>query len=182
MFSYLRNLENRLNDNQRDILKRIYEPTVVATPLSNSRRDVCILPDGEIRAYGMLNTSGCLTKDGRAAYLSSTDCGLSWQIKSSHGKMNSCVYLEKAGIYITAYDAQILISGDKIVSFIKNSLSRKTLPSMRRKPSDSGFTPSQRARQSRKITEIFYYDATFLTDEFYLNRKKPFDLISVFVL
>ena len=53
----------------------------------------------------MLYTPGCLTKDDRASYLSSTDCGLSWQIKYSHGKINSCVYLEKAGIYITAYDA-----------------------------------------------------------------------------
>jgi hypothetical protein len=104
MYSYLKNLENRLTEDQKDILKRIWEPTVVEIPLADSRRDICILPDGEIRSYGTLYASRHFAQDGQAAYLSSTDCGLSWSIKYSHGKMNSCTYLEKAGIYITVCD------------------------------------------------------------------------------
>lgn len=104
MFSYLRNLENRLDDDQKDILKCIYKPTVVATPLNDSRRDVCILPDGEIRSYGKLYASRHMSQDGQTAYLSSTDCGLTWQIKYSHGRMNACTYLEKAGVYVTVCD------------------------------------------------------------------------------
>lgn len=104
MYQYLKNMENLLNDEQRDILNRIYEPTVVAVPLNDSRRDICILPSGEIRSYGRLYTSGHLARDGQMAYLSSTDCGLSWSIKYSHAKMNSCTYLERAGIYITVCD------------------------------------------------------------------------------
>lgn len=102
MFSYLKSMENRLNNDQKDIIKRIYEPTVVATPLADSRRDVCILPNGEIRAYGRLYASGHLSQDGQNAYLSSEDCGLSWVIKYSHGKMNACYYLKKAGVYLAA--------------------------------------------------------------------------------
>lgn len=105
MYSYLKNLENRLTDDQKDIIKRIWEPTVVEIPLADSRRDVCILPSGEIRSYGSLYVNRHFAQDGQIAYLSSVDCGLSWSIKYSHGKMNSCTYLEKAGIYITACDA-----------------------------------------------------------------------------
>ncbi|MEE0928983.1 MAG: sialidase family protein [Acutalibacteraceae bacterium] len=105
MYSYLKNLENRLNDDQKDMLKRIYEPTVVEIPLSDSRRDLCILPNGEIRSYGTLYGSQHMSQDGQIAYLSSIDCGLSWTVHYSHGKMNSCTYLEKSGIYITACDA-----------------------------------------------------------------------------
>lgn len=104
MYSYLKKLENRLNDDQKDILSHIYEPVVVATPLNDSRRDVMIMPDGEIRSYGKLYASRHMGQDGITAYLSSVDCGLTWQIKYSKGKMNACTYFEKADVYVTACD------------------------------------------------------------------------------
>ena len=58
MLQYLKNMEQNLSDDQKDMLKRIYEPTVVAVPLWDSRRDICILPDGEIRSYGELYEKG----------------------------------------------------------------------------------------------------------------------------
>ena len=54
MLTYLKNMENRLSEEKKEMLKKIWEPTVVATPLWCSRRDVCILPDGEIRSYGTI--------------------------------------------------------------------------------------------------------------------------------
>ena len=104
MNSYIKRLENALTEDQKDMLSRIYEPTVVATPMSDSRRDLCILPDGEIRSYGKLYVDHYLSKDGTIAYLSSKDGGLSWTRHYSKGKMNSCTYLEKAGLYITTCD------------------------------------------------------------------------------
>lgn len=103
---YLKSIENRLNDDKKDILKHIFKPVVVATPLSDSRRNVCILPDGEIRSYGKLYVERfpCY-KQGKVAYLSSKDCGLSWEINYSHGKMNSCTYIENGDIYITSCDS-----------------------------------------------------------------------------
>ena len=104
MHTYLQNLERRLRDDQKDLLRRIWAPTVVGTPLADSRRDVCILPDGEIRSYGQLYASSHTANDGQTAYLASTDGGLSWNIHYSNAKMNACTYLEKAGIYIAACD------------------------------------------------------------------------------
>ncbi len=102
MFKFIESLKAKLTDDQKDILKHIYEPTVVATPLSDSRRDLCVLPNGEIRSYGRLYAKKHFDiKNGQTAYLSSEDCGLSWNIKYSHGKMNSCTYMEKGDIYIT---------------------------------------------------------------------------------
>ncbi len=104
MFNYIKNMEARLSDDQKDMLSRIWEPTVVGTPLYDARRDLCVLPDGEIRSYGKLYESRHCAADGQIAYLSSRDCGLSWTPHYSHGRMNSCVYLEKPDIYITSCD------------------------------------------------------------------------------
>lgn len=104
MYSYLKALENSLSEEKKDIIKRIYAPIAVTVPLADSRRDVCIMPDGEIRSYGKLYTTSHTGKDGVTAYLSSHDCGLSWEIKYSEGKMNSCTYFEKEDIYITVCD------------------------------------------------------------------------------
>ena len=46
MKEYLNAIESRLFDDQKDMLQRIYAPTVVAVPLADSRRSVCVLPDG----------------------------------------------------------------------------------------------------------------------------------------
>ena len=68
MYSYLKNLENRLTNDQKDILNHIYAPTVVETPLSDSRRDICILPSGEIRSYGSLYVNRHMAQNGREPY------------------------------------------------------------------------------------------------------------------
>ena len=104
MAAYLDVMANRLTADQKDMLQRIWAPTVVSTPLSDSRRDVCILPDGEIRSYGMLYAQKHFGQEGQTAYLSSTDCGLSWNIRYGHGKMNACTYIEKGDIYLTVSD------------------------------------------------------------------------------
>ncbi len=104
MTSYLKKMEARLAADQKDMLQRIWAPVVVAVPLSDSRRDVCIMPDGEIRSYGMLYAQKHFGQEGQTAYLSSTDCGLSWNIRYGHGKMNACTYIEKGDIYLTVSD------------------------------------------------------------------------------
>lgn len=100
MKKYLSALQNRLSDEQKDMLKQIYAPRVVGTPLSDSRRDVCVLPDGEIRAYGAVGRDKRTGEAGVWSYLSSYDCGLSWQMHYATGKVHSCTYFEDANIYI----------------------------------------------------------------------------------
>lgn len=104
MNSYLEAMEARLSADQKDMLQRIWEPTVVATPLEDSRRDVCILPDGEIRSYGRLHANLITKERGIDAYLSSIDCGLSWQKHYAKGVMQACTYIEEADVYLKSVD------------------------------------------------------------------------------
>lgn len=107
-FSYLSAMEKRLSDDQKDMLKRIYEPQVVGVPLEDSRKAVCVMPDGEIRAYGILYVQVEISRqkelyDGeQRAYLSSTDCGLSWSVKYADGEMTECLYVPEKDIYISS--------------------------------------------------------------------------------
>ncbi|MBQ2749113.1 MAG: exo-alpha-sialidase [Clostridia bacterium] len=105
MDSYLSAIAARLAPDQVDMLKRIYEPIVVATPLKDSRRDVCVLPDGEIRSYGRLYGNLMTGEPGVWAYLSSVDGGLSWQKRYAKGKMNACVYFPAGNIYVASIDS-----------------------------------------------------------------------------
>lgn len=98
-YSYINKIEQRMSDDAKDMLRRIWEPTVICASLSDARRDICILPDGEIRAYGHLY--GKAHGDGVSAYLSSIDGGISWTKHYARGKMNSCTYIEEANIYLT---------------------------------------------------------------------------------
>jgi len=104
MYRSLKAMENRLSEDQKDMLKRIWAPTVVAVPLACSRKDLCILPTGEIRSYGKLYANRLTKEKGIDAYLSSVDCGLSWQIHYAQGKMNACTYIEEASIYLKCVD------------------------------------------------------------------------------
>ena len=104
-FSYIDKIKNALTDDQVDMLAHVYEPQVVATPLADSRRDVCIMPGGEIRSYGRLYGKRFPSNSGQAAYLSSRDAGISWTLNYSHGIMNSCVYFEDKELYLTVCDS-----------------------------------------------------------------------------
>ena len=97
-FSYISQIEALLTEDEKDMLKSIYAPTVVATPLNDSRRDICIMPDGERRSYGTLPFSN------RCSYMSSSNAGLSWELHYARGMVNSCTYFEDADIYITQTD------------------------------------------------------------------------------
>ena len=93
---YLKNMLSRLDGDQRDALAGIFAPTVVGVPLADARRDVCVLPSGEIRSYECPRHE----QDGVCAYLSSLDGGISWTRGYSRGKMNACTYIEDGGVYL----------------------------------------------------------------------------------
>ena len=105
-FSYVQRIESRMDSDAREMLRRIYEPTVVGAPLSDARRDVCVLPSGELRAYGLLHKTGHDTNDGKGAYLRSVDGGLSWTRHYAHGTMGSCTYFEESGIYLAPLETR----------------------------------------------------------------------------
>lgn len=93
-------IESRLNAEQKEMLKEIYAPKIVAVPLADARRDICILKDGEIRSYGELNGSQWRDESRPYGYLSSFDGGLSWTRHYAKGKMHSCTYIPEKEIYV----------------------------------------------------------------------------------
>ena len=105
-FSYIKRMEERMEEDARDMLRRIWEPTVVGAPLSDARRNVCILPNGEIRSYGYLYGKVAHSGDGQSAYLSSVDGGISWTKHYAKGEMNSCTYIPEADIYLAPKDGK----------------------------------------------------------------------------
>lgn len=70
-------LESTLSERDKKRLQAIYAPTVVCVQPDDARRGFCILPDGEIRSYGIADKKG-LTDPGKYVYLSSRNCGLDW--------------------------------------------------------------------------------------------------------
>jgi len=104
MTGYIKRIEKSLSAEKIDILKHIFKPTVVKTPLEDSRKDICILKDGEIRSYGSIYKLRHDKSKERKAYLSSKDAGLSWEFKYAKGIMHSSTYLEKPDLYIRIKD------------------------------------------------------------------------------
>lgn len=71
-------MEKNLTDEERQLLKSIYAPQVVATGPCDACMNMCVTEDGEIRIYGAINKNE--PEDiGTPVYISSTDCGLSWK-------------------------------------------------------------------------------------------------------
>ena len=100
MNEYVKIIEARLDSDQADMLKSIYAPKVVATPLADARRDICILKDGEIRSYGESDGGQWRDESKPYAYLSSIDGGISWTKHYAKGKMNSCTYVPEWDLYV----------------------------------------------------------------------------------
>jgi len=65
----------RLSQRDRAQLRGIVAPEVVAVPPGNPHRDLCQLPNGEIRFYGQRR----LDHRWQRCYLASRDAGLSWK-------------------------------------------------------------------------------------------------------
>lgn len=78
MNPFLKALEQRLLPQDKEALRRVWAPRVVAVPPSDAWRNLCALPDGEIRSYGTIERARA-SNWGRRVYLASRDAGLSWK-------------------------------------------------------------------------------------------------------
>ena len=96
---YLEAMEKRLSEEETRLLRMIYAPVVVGVPPQNARSYVCVMPDGEIRAYGVKYATE-EHPEGIEVYLSSTDCGLTWKEHFSTGMMQSATYFPKYGLWV----------------------------------------------------------------------------------
>ena len=96
-------MKRRLAPEEKEMLQRIYAPTVVGVPPADARTGLCVMPDGEIRAYGFRYRTE-EHPEGLPVFLSSTDCGLTWKQHFAKGRMGSASYFPEMGIWIRCGD------------------------------------------------------------------------------
>lgn len=96
---YLKAMENRLSGEEKQLLQDIYAPVVVGIPPADARADVCVMPDGEIRAYGYRNQTRT-NPQGNHIYLSSTDCGLTWKQHLTGDVMGAATYFPDLKLWV----------------------------------------------------------------------------------
>ena len=82
--------QSGLTAEETAFLQEIKSPVVVGIPLADARKDICVMPDGEIRAYGTLDS----------LYLSSVDCGLTWKKHRVRGKMLSSKWIPELKLWV----------------------------------------------------------------------------------
>ena len=95
----LKAMEQRLTQEEKEMLQRIYEPTVVGIPPSDARNSLCVMPDGEIRAYGVRYRTEA-HPESVPVYLSSNDCGLTWKQHFAQGVMGAAAFFPATGRWI----------------------------------------------------------------------------------
>ncbi len=85
-------IEALLDETDAARLRAIWEPTVVGVMPQNARRYLCVMPDGELRSYGVTGKSS-YADPGRPCYLSSRSGGLDWRLRyAPEGCMGAAAY------------------------------------------------------------------------------------------
>lgn len=90
-------------------LKAIYAPKVVGVQPEDTRRGICVMPDGEIRSYGIAEKKNVFRNDeAKVVYLSSRNCGLDWKLcySQSDAVMGACVQSHLSGKYLTVVSSR----------------------------------------------------------------------------
>ncbi len=99
---YLESMKSLLSEADARWLRAVWAPTVVGVPPSDALRSLCVMPDGEIRAYGERNKTTVRGGSGEAIYLASRDCGLSWKAYPvPPGALGASVRSPYSGKYIS---------------------------------------------------------------------------------
>jgi len=70
-------MESLLSDGEKERLKKIFAPKVICTPPEDARRGMCVMPDGELRYYGIDEFINHKV-GGKYMYTYSRNCGLDW--------------------------------------------------------------------------------------------------------
>ncbi len=108
MTDQIKILENTLSDRDKERLKSIFAPTVVCVPPEDARRHLIVMPDGELRYYGVIGRKtpyddvAVLTK----IYYSSRNCGLDWTFcnTGTSKTFGASVMIPWSGKWITVPD------------------------------------------------------------------------------
>ena len=119
--------EHRLSPEEEIFLRGIYSPVVVGVPLSDARKDLCVMRDGEIRAYGPMDS----------LYLSSVDCGLTWKKHIAKGRMLSSTWIPEHKVWVKCDD--VLAEGEEGTFVLVSKKGPEDMSPTRIKVSDTTF-------------------------------------------
>ena len=132
-------IEKRMSEEDKKQLKEIFAPRAVAVQPEDSRKGLCVMPDGEIRHYGSRDKKNTFD-EGLPCYISSADGGLTWKYhEAAEECMGSCAYFESYGIYVNLTSVP---SGENKGTYANVSKTG---------PDDTCF-------ERKKISDIHYYD------------------------
>ncbi len=103
MYSYIEKIASLMSEEDRREYDRIWAPRVVTVSPYYARRNMCVMPDGELRLYGICDKTDIRVEDsGRRIYMASRDGGLSWKRHECHpDAMGESVRVPWTGEYLT---------------------------------------------------------------------------------
>lgn len=113
MNHFLAEIYNRLTEEDKRQLSRIYEPTVVACPDDNAWKGLVAMRDGRIRFYGNDCRKSIFDDGGVRCYRESCDGGLSWKkhVVEDPGALGESAYIPFLDKYMAACAAVDIPSG-----------------------------------------------------------------------
>ncbi len=147
MYEYIAALKERLNAQEKRMLRAIYEPQEVAVAPENAWRSLCVGEAGELRAYGAMG-KGHYSEAGTRFYLRSVDCGLSWKkvIEENQAAMGQAVRSPYTGTYLTLVTSNAANEGWSLPGI------QKEAPAVYALRSQEGFDDD--AYTVHKVTEV----------------------------
>ncbi len=117
-YSYIEAIKNRMSPEDVKFYADIWAPVEVAVPDEDAKDMLCVLPGGEIRAYGVYKKQSVFQYNARRSYLSSLDGGLSWKRRLVEGRfdLGASAYIPYLNKYIavknTDHEGSFLLVGD----------------------------------------------------------------------
>lgn len=105
-YSHIEKIKTRMSREDVRFYSDIWEPVEVAVPDADAWNNLCVMPDGEIRMYGVYRKESVFQRNPRRCYISSKDGGLSWKRHMVEGKytLGKSTYVPHLGKYVDVRD------------------------------------------------------------------------------
>lgn len=118
MFSYIDKIASLMSEADKNTYEQIFAPREVLVPTMDSRREMCVCRDGEIRVYGSRDRVNSYDEfSGIPCYHASRDGGISWKLYDcKEGDIGPCVYVPWTDKYITVFHK----NGNKPLRFLSD--------------------------------------------------------------
>ncbi len=106
-YSYMDTIKSRMSAEDVKFYSEIWAPVEVAVPDEDSGSMLTVMPDGELRCYGVWGKQSVFDHSAPRCYLSSVDGGLSWKRHMVKGRfdLGASTYVSYLNKYISVQNA-----------------------------------------------------------------------------